>query len=189
MTWQNLLYAVFVAGLPLFLLSFALVAWALHRGWLEGETVREIQVSIKALEKAQKDKKRRRRMDPALGKWFSFGGGFYGLVAVYTLLLIEWADMVTFMRGLGGIVIDLHLSALIRLVVELIVNSIMNFVQAIGWPVYWLSQSRSAWILLFVAYAGYWTGMKTAHYAWRRGWVAAVEARITSRFGGGGAKK
>jgi hypothetical protein len=171
MTLHNILATIFTAGLPLFLLSFALVSLALHRDWLAGETVQEIQDSIDALGKAQKDKNERRKMDPALGKWFSFGGGFYGLVALYTWLQIEWEDVANFLQGLGGVLFDMDPGAVFGLVIELFVESIMNFVTAIGWPAYWLAESRSAWIMLFAAYAGYWLGIKAAQYAWQRGWT------------------
>ena len=110
-------------------------------------------------------------MDPALGKWFRFGGGFYGLVALYTWLLIEWEDVANFLQQLGGILFNLSPGALIGLLIELFVESLMNFVLALAWPAYWLAHSRDAWIMLFVAYAGYWLGIKAAQYAWQRGWV------------------
>jgi len=52
--------------------------------------------------------------------------------------------------------------AVIGLLIELFIESIMNFVVAIAWPVYWLSESRSPWLLLFAAYAGYWLGIRVA---------------------------
>ncbi len=179
MTLQFALNAVVTAGLPLFLLSFVLVAWALYRGRLEGMTVSELQGSIEALGKAQKKRKRRDEMDPALNKWLRFGGGFYGLVALYTWLLIEWEDLANFFRGFWHVAFSLDPGGLIRLAIDLFVESLMNFVVAIAWPAYWLQKSRDAWILLFVAYAGYWLGIKAAQYAWREGWVTKVIERVS----------
>ncbi len=179
MTSSDILSAIFSAGLPLFLLTLVLVAWALHRDLLSGETVKELQGSIDALGKAQKDRKRRQQINPALGKWFRFGGGFYGLAALYTWLLIEWDDVVNFLVGLKDIVINLDPSALLGLVIDLVVESFLNFAWAIAWPAYWLSQSRNAWIMFFVGYAGYWLGIKAAQYAWQQGWVSAVIVRAT----------
>ena len=71
----DLLNALFVAGLPMFVLSFALVSWALHGGQLSGETVKQLQGSIVSLSKAHKDKEKSHKPDPALRHWFRFGGG------------------------------------------------------------------------------------------------------------------
>ena len=164
--------ALFEAGLPLFLLAFALVSWSLHKGWLAGESVKELQSSIDALGKSRKNKKQRQSIDPALGKWFRFGGGFYGLVALYTWILIEWDDVADFLSGLSAIVFEMDPGALIGLVIKLFVESLVNFVLAIAWPAYWLSESRHALVTLVIAYGGYWLGIKAAQYAWRQGWVS-----------------
>ncbi|TGD71091.1 hypothetical protein E4634_19805 [Mangrovimicrobium sediminis] len=179
MTLLDILTALLIAGLPLFLLSLLLVSWALHRGWLTGTSVKELQGSLDALKKSQKDKNNSNKVDPALGKWLRFGGGFYGLVALYTLLVIELVDVFRFLAGLAELVIDLRLGAVVGLAIEFFVNAIMNFVTAIAWPAYWLADSRDAWQLLFFAYAGYWLGIKTAQYAWQRGWVEEAAQRIS----------
>jgi len=82
MSFSDILSAVFTAGIPLFLLTFVLVALALHRGVFAGSTVKEVQESMASFGKAHK--KDRRGTDLVLGKWLRFGGGFYGLVALYT---------------------------------------------------------------------------------------------------------
>ncbi len=180
MTLLNILAAVFTAGLPLFLLSFALVSVALHRGWMAGESVKDLQGSLKALGKAHKDKQDSRRVDPAMGKWFSFGGGFYGLVALYTWLRIEWDDVADFLGELGDVVFDLDPGSLIGLGIELLVESFINFGLALGWPAYWLAQWHNPWLLLLAAYGGYWLGFKAAQYAWQRGWVSGAIDRAVA---------
>lgn len=180
MTLTELLAALLTAGLPLFLLSLALVSWALHQGWLAGETVKELQLSLEALAKTQKDKHNSQRIDAPLVKWFRFGGGFYGLVALYTWLLVEWEDVADFLGGLADIVVNIDAGGLVGLLIELFIESMMNFVTAIAWPAYWLGQSRGAWVMLFVAYAGYWLGIKAALYGWRRGWVSNVIGRVAA---------
>lgn len=167
MYFSDLVAALFTAGLPLFVLSFGLISWALHRGRLHGETVRELQDGIKVLRKTQKDKKTREKIDPALDKWLRFGGGFYGLVALYTWLLVEWDELIGFLWGLGDMVLNLDPGALIGLLIKLFIESIMNFVVAIGWPAYWLKSMNEPWLLLAAAYGGYWSGMKAAQHAAR----------------------
>lgn len=162
MTLSAVLKALLIGGLPLFLLTLAVVSWALHTRRLSGESVKALQASMQALGKAQKDKKQRQDMDPVMDKWLKFGGGFYGLVALYTWLLIEWEDVASFARGLWDIAFSLNLGAVIGLVIELFIESIMNFVMAIAWPAYWLSHDRNPWLLLAAAYGGYWLGIKVA---------------------------
>ena len=179
MTLLDFLPALLKAGVPLFLLAFALVSWGLHRGWLSGDSFEELQGSMEALGKAQKNKKSRQQMDPALGKWYRFGGGFYGLVALYTWILIEWEDISNFLTGLAQVAFNMDPGALIALVIELLVESLVNFVLAIAWPAYWLAESSSSWITLLMAYGGYWLGVQAAQYAWRDGLMDRAVARIS----------
>ncbi len=167
MDLNDLFRALWMAALPLFLLSFALVWWALHRGRLEGRSVSELQRSIQSLGKARKDKEKPQKVDPALEKWFRFGGGFYGLVALYTWLLIEWDEVWGFLTGLGDIVIRIDLGGLISLVIVFFIESIMNFVTAIAWPAYWLGEARQPWLWVILAYGGYWLGIKAARKTFR----------------------
>jgi len=156
--------AVWVVGLPLFVLAFALVWWALFRGRVEGETFKDLQQSMVDLGKRHKDKETPDKVDPALGKWFSFGGGFYGLVALYTWIRIEWDDVFAFITSLDDLVLRFDIGVLIRLFIE----SIMNFVAAIAWPVYWLRTADNPWIWFGVAYAGYWLGVHAARRTFRK---------------------
>jgi hypothetical protein len=167
---QTTIQAVTVVGLPLFGLSFALVWWALYRGRVEGETVEDLQRSLADFGKQQKDKEKRQKIDPALGKWFSFGGGFYGLVALYTWILMEWSDVGSFVRAFIEFDLHLRIDELIQWAIRLFINSIMNFVWAIVWPVYWLQKANNPWIWFAVAYAGYWLGIQSAQRAAGKRW-------------------
>lgn len=180
MTVLNILGAVLTAGMPLFLLTYGLVSWSLYRGWLAGKTVGELKGSIHAFGKAQKGKESNQKIDPAMGKWFRFGGGFYGLVALYTWILIEWDDLADLLSDLGMIVFNVDLGALIRLVIEVFIESLVNFILAISWPVYWLAESHNPFLLLFTAYAGYWLGIKAAQNSWDRGWTGSTLDRAKS---------
>lgn len=172
---SDLFRALGMAFLPLFLLSFGLVWWALHRGRLEGESVSDLQRSIESLGKARKDKDDPQKVDPVLEKWFRFGGGFYGSVALYTWLLIEWDDVADFLGGLGDIVLNFDPGALISLVINLFIESIMNFVAAIAWPAYWLGEARNPWLWILLAYGGYWLGIKAAQHAAGKRWGGAPD--------------
>lgn len=159
--------AVVVVGLPLFGLAFGLIWWALYRGRVEGESIQDLQESIAQFGKRQKDKEKKENVDPALGKWMSFGGGFYGLVALYTWLRIEWDDFGDFLGGLGDLIFRFDISVLINFFIE----SLMNFVWAISWPMYWLGEADNPWIWIAIAYGGYWLGIRAAQHVARRRWV------------------
>lgn len=166
----DLIIAFFVAGLPMFALSFALVSWALYSDRLSGETVKELQGGISALRKTQKDKTRTQKTDPALRYWFRFGSGFYGLVALYTWLRIEKDELVGFLAGFVDMLVNLNPGSLLELVITFFVESLVNFVTAISWPAYWLAELNNPWLSLFAAYAGYWLGIKAARWASRKPW-------------------
>lgn len=161
---SDLFRALWMAALPLFALSFGLVWWALRRGSAAGGTVKELQQSLEDFGKRHEDKDDPERADPVLERWLSFGGGFYGLVALYTWLLIEWDDVADFLGGLGDIVLRFDFGALISLLINLFIESIMNFVAAIAWPVYWLGEARNPWLWGLLAYGGYWLGIKAAQH-------------------------
>ncbi len=108
------------------------------------------------------------KLDPVLEKWFSFGGGFYGLVALYTWLVIEWNEVWNFVSELPGLVLSFNIGGLISLAISLFIESIMNFFTAIAWPLYWLDVAGNPWIWGGVAYAGYWLGIKAAQQASKR---------------------
>ena len=159
--------ALFVVGLPLFLLSLGMVWWALHKGTIEGNNVKDLQKDIDALPKRQKDKEKKEKLNPVHEKWMSFGGGFYGLVALYTWLIIEWGEVKDLIGGLGDLIFRLDLGVLITFFIE----SLMNFITAIAWPWYWLrSIDSDPWVWIIVAYGGYWAGIQVAQKAAGRSW-------------------
>jgi hypothetical protein len=75
-------------------------------------------------------------------------------------------------------VLRFDLGGLISLAINLFIESIMNFVAAIAWPVYWLGRAQPFWLWLIVAYAGYWLGVRAAQKVtgreWRGGWSELV---------------
>lgn len=111
------------------------------------------------------------KLDPVLEKWFSFGGGFYGLVALYTWLVIEWDDAWGFLTDLPGIVFSFDIGSLISLVISFFIESLMNFIVAITWPVYWIGEASNPWVWIAVAYGGYWLGIKAAQQVTGKRWM------------------
>jgi hypothetical protein len=74
------------------------------------------------------------------------------------------------------------IGGLISLLINLFIESIMNFVAAIAWPVYWLGRAQPFWLWLIVAYAGYWLGVRAAQKItgeeWHGGWRDLVRSVV-----------
>ncbi len=149
--------AVPVAGL-----TFLMVWWALKKGVLkEKGKVRALKAEMKAISKLKADDKP--DLNPLHSKWLKFGGGFYGIVAMYTYGLVEWNELRAFVSDLGGaasFIRNLNVGVLISIFIE----GLKNFITAISWPLYWMSEfgSNNIWIWMCIAYAAYWFGAKAA---------------------------
>ena len=183
----ELIRALFLAGVPVALTSYGLVWWSLRRGFLSpAGSVRDLEKGMKQMSKLRRQEKKKRkqekkngrsatdagpaesslgRIDPVHGKWVAFGGGFYGVVAVLTYVVVEFGELRDFFLGFESF------SALLaqfgfNMLINLILDAVMNFVTAIAWPVYWMSElsMSNLWIWVGAAYAGYWFGVKGALY-------------------------
>lgn len=158
--------ALIKAGLPVALLSFVLMYWSLHRGHLtETGSMKALQEELKQLSKNKE--KRKKDGDPIHNKWMKFGGGFYGVIAMLTLLVIEWADIKQFgFDGFREIMSDFGLGTLISLAIDLVIESFKNFIAAMLWPLYWMDEidSDRIWLWFIAAYAGYSGGTHLARY-------------------------
>lgn len=180
----EILRAMLLAGLPVGLVTAALVTWSLRRGYIGAAgSVADVERGIKQLGKDQKAERKRRKaakrkpdgtleglsvapgrgLDPVQRKWLAFGGGFYGVVALITYAVIELGDLRDFFLGFESLA-DLFRRFGFDMLVGLLVEAVVNFVRAIAWPVYWLSDIRTGhpWAWFLAAYAGYWAGARLA---------------------------
>lgn len=158
---MDLFRASLVLGLPLMALTFAMVWWSLYRGIVENtDNVKALSEEIEAFGKRRSKQKKKDRMNPLHHRWFSFGGGFYGLAALYTYVVIEFDEVLDFIGSLPDMVMRFDVGILVNFFVE----SIQNFITAIIWPLYWMKQAYSGrfWVWMLVAYVGYWIGLKLA---------------------------
>jgi hypothetical protein len=91
-----------------------------------------------------------------MSKWVAFGGGFYGLMAVLTYVVVEFNEIVDFLTSESGVLATLAAMGVSDLV-GFFINSIMNFVTAITWPVYWMKivEGYSPWVWFLVVYLAY----------------------------------
>lgn len=161
--------ALVFVGLPIGLFTLAMVWWGLHRGHIQNtdnfkELEREIESMTKNIDPEKEKPKLQKNSDFIHKKWTSFGGGFYGIVALFTWLVIEFNEITEMVRNFGGFVKFLQ-SLNIGLVVNIFIEGLMNFITAIIWPIYWIkhTSTNQTWIWFIAAFAGYWMGTKLAH--------------------------
>jgi uncharacterized membrane protein YqjE len=182
---RELFRALFMAGIPVAVTSYLLIWWALKNQYLQGAAnLKDLELHFKGVSKARsrkkKEEKRQRKegggvvkaepgqqeehkMNPVHNKWLSFGGGFYGVVGLLTYAVVELGeirDFITQLDGFSSLISDITL----ELFIGFFINSITNFVVAIAWPVYWLSDIPSdyIWMWFVAAYVGYWAGTRFA---------------------------
>jgi hypothetical protein len=183
--FRELIRALFTAGVPVALASYALVWWSLRQGYLDpANSVRDLEKGMKMRSKERRqDRKQRKqakksgqavvvtqtggaslqRADPVHKKWLAFGGGFYGVVGLLTYAVVEFGELREFFQSFES------LAALLArfgfdMFVNLLVGALVNFVVAIAWPVYWMTEMSMnyVWIWFGAAYFGYWAGVRVA---------------------------
>jgi hypothetical protein len=173
----EILKALWQATLPVTITSFVLTWWSLQRGYVKpGNSIRLLKTELKTISKTNSSKKRKRKQrdsdgaetpemktDPLHRKWMKFGGGFYGVVAFQTYLVIEYNEIMDFIEqyeGVTGLFSQLGPGLLISFFVE----SIKNFVAAVIWPVTWLQEIPAEYlpVWLIAAWLGYRLGTHLA---------------------------
>lgn len=172
MGWiKELLWAIGMVGIPVAVITLAIVWWAMRNGHLAGETDgKAVELKLKALNKKKKKSKGEvDKRDFFQKKWAKFGGGFYGVTAFYTYIVVEITEVTNMIINIGGLwafIKQIDISVL----VSMFVNAIMNFVAAMTWPLYWSDKMNTnrIWLWFIAAYAGYWVGMQVALMLERR---------------------
>jgi hypothetical protein len=104
-----------------------------------------------------------------MSKWVAFGGGFYGVMALMTYIVVEFYEVVEFLTSESSVwatITSLGIGDLINF----FINSLMNFITAIVWPAYWLKSIHgySAWVWFVAVYLGYLTGQAIAKYLYEQ---------------------
>ncbi len=121
--------------------------------------IKEQQVKGKARDELVKSVKKAHKGSGLLtAKWVEFGGGFYGLVAVLTYFIVEAQEIIELFSSENGVMDTIsHIG--IGTLVNFFIESILNFITAISWPIYWMGEGQAAfWQWFLVAYAGYLAG-------------------------------
>jgi hypothetical protein len=165
-------WAVLMVGAPISVFTLALVWWALQRGHFQ-ETLdtRALEREMKAMSRnnKKKDRKSDKIRHPLEKKWAKFGGGFYGIVAFFTYIVIEVTEIITMIMNFGGL-FDFLRQLDFDVIISIFLEALINFVAAMIWPLYWMKRidTDQTWIWFLVAYAGYWLGLKLAQALIRR---------------------
>ena len=172
----EVVWASLLVGVPIGLFTLALVWWALLGGHLKESTNTNALVrEMKAMSMSDKKKKKKdaswkkEKLHPLQKKWARFGGGFYGIVAFFTYIVVEMLEVIDTITRLGGFVDFIkHLN--LDVIIRMLVQALMNFITAIVWPVYWMKriETDQVWVWFIMAYAGYWAGLKLAQILIRR---------------------
>jgi len=165
----EVIWALGLVGVPIALFTLAMVWWALQRGhFKETLDTRALEREIKALSRNNKKNKKNKtevsaNQHPVQKKWAQFGGGFYGIVAFFTYLVVEITEIATMIANFGGF-IDFLKNIDIGLIINILIEAFTNFITAMIWPLYWLKRidTDQTWVWFVIAYAGYWVGLKLA---------------------------
>jgi len=151
------LESLFVLGMPVFFMTWYLFRRLYERGDLEvGTDYKTIKSNLKTIKKQGK-----KSSDKLHRRWMKFGGGFYGLTAVVTLILVEVADIWNFLFHFPGLDV-LFEDGLIGFVVGFLVNQLQNFITACLWFVHWGDNGRNMFVWIVVPYGCYLLALRVA---------------------------
>ncbi|HET6632312.1 MAG TPA: hypothetical protein VFG73_06340 [Rhodanobacteraceae bacterium] len=159
----NLLRAIVELGLPVAGLSWLLFYRLYHRGELAREADRKsIRASLKQLRKDAKNGDG--SSDHALHqKWMKFGGGFYGVAALWTLIVIEVSGVAGTIAHPSSIAAMFE-GGVVKFLVDWVIGQATTFVQAIMWFNWWAGETQGAVVWFLVAMAGYVAGLEVARH-------------------------
>ena len=172
---SDILEALMVLGLPVFLVSWYLFRRLHLRGDVRADSsYGTIKSDLKSLKKQKHP-----TTDFFHKTWMKFGGGFYGVTAVVTLLLIEAGEVWQLVFHFPGLE-ALFAEGFIALLISLIINQVQNVIAAAVWFVHWSGGGRNTLIWIAVAYGSYYLGMRTASRPIVQ-WLDAVRSRFSAK--------
>ena len=163
------IWAVVLVGLPITFFTLAIAWWGIRNGhFTEINDRKELGRQMKKMSKGKIDPKNDDR-DLIQKKWAKFGGGFYGVVAFFTYLVVEIGEIADLIMNIGGLW-EFIKQLDVGVIIELLVNAFINFVTAMAWPLYWMNRidTNQVWMFFLAAYAGYVLGLKLAQQLYQR---------------------
>ena len=145
-------------GLPMIALTWWVVARLYRTGVLsDAQATKEVEQSLTEWRKSSD----RRGRSLLQSKWLQFGGGFYGVAALWTLIVIE-------ARQLAGLLSDDFVwsevfdDGVVRMVIEVLVNQLQAFIAACVWFRHWAGDGSLVPVAFGVAYGSYVLGLLAA---------------------------
>lgn len=159
----DVLKAIFIAGIPVGTFSFFMVYFAYLKGYLSTEVKFKYAFKNQQINQSSLSKQYKKNLMFLHSKWITFGGGFYGLIALLTFIVIEFSQVVNFLIGVESWQEITSLFS-ISSFIAMFVDSIMNMIKAALWFTYWPDKVHSLnfviWIV--IAYIGYRLGAEIA---------------------------
>jgi len=159
---MEIIYPLVMAAVPMFILSFLLVFWAIKHNYISTE---KGETDLKQFKKTVKQNKDKHKVNPIHKKWLFFGGGFYGLMAFITYVHIEFFEIVDFFAQyttFANFIDQITVSAVIQLIIESFLNLIPAFIWFLYWPKHIAMLNGFYWLI--AAYLGYQAGTKCAQW-------------------------
>ncbi len=164
---EQSIIALVKTGIPVFALSVAVLYWINYRSQASQEkrANRDKDIAQSPSDDDAADSQETDKTDFLHKKWVQFGGGFYGMLGLLTYLVVEWNELIELLGNVGQFELTVG-NIISELVIKFLVESLINLITALTWPIYWLGKlgSTSAWMGLLAAYLGYWAGEKLVKY-------------------------
>ena len=151
--------AILELGLPVAVLAW----WLFYRLYSRGELARNadrkaLRRGLREIRKATK-KSAGAEVGILQKKWMKFGGGFYGVAALWTLIVMEVTGAVSTAMNPSVLLASLD-KGVFSFVVDFLVNQFLTFVAALIWFTYWNSHSDAFFTWILAAYGGYLVGLR-----------------------------
>jgi hypothetical protein len=160
---MDIVKAVFYGGLPVGIFTFLMVYYAYHKGYLTSDV--NIQTAFKDKKNPHKklSKSNKKSLLFLHSKWMTFGGGFYGLLALMTFIYIELEQTIQFFINASGWQSFLNLFTF-DAILSMVIESFTNMLRALLWFGYWpdVFDMKNAAIWFLAAYLGYRFGANLA---------------------------
>lgn len=158
---RQIFLAILELGLPVAVLAW----WLFYRLYSRGELARNadrkaMRLGLREIKKATK-KSAAGDVGILQKKWMKFGGGFYGVAALWTLIVMEVTGVVSAAMNPSSLLASLD-KGIFMFVVDLLVNQLLTFVAALTWFTYWNGHEDAFFTWIFVAYGGYLAGLNIA---------------------------
>jgi hypothetical protein len=156
----SLVQSIVFLGLPVLLISWFLF----HRLYTTGRLDRDARgKDLETRLKQLKEQANEERSDLLQSQLMKFGGGFYGVTALWTLIVIELGDFVRFASNLTEELARIFDGGIVSLLISVVANQFTNFISAILWFGFWPDRIEGSVILaVAAAYSGYLLGLGLA---------------------------